>query len=47
MMKDENVRLKTKLQIAEHQIDKKDKIIDDLIMQQENLQGDMKIAGRK
>ena len=32
VFKDENTRLKTKLQMAEHELGKKDRLIDDLLM---------------
>jgi hypothetical protein len=34
-LKDENTRLRTKLQIVEGELQRKDKVIDDLILQQE------------
>lgn len=37
-LKDENVRLKTKIQIFENELIKKEKVIDQLIIQQENMQ---------
>ena len=37
-LKDENMRLKTRVHILENEIGKKEKLIDNLLMQQDNLQ---------
>ena len=42
VVRDENTRLRTKLQMADNEITRKDRLIDDLILQQENLGGNMK-----
>lgn len=38
-LKDDNKKLTTKLSIAEHEMNKKDKVIDDLLVQAEQIQG--------
>jgi hypothetical protein len=47
VFKDENTRLKTKLQMAEHELGKKDRLIDDLLIQSENFQGTKMVGVRK
>lgn len=36
MLKDENVKLKTKIHILESEINKKERLVDDLLLQQDN-----------
>lgn len=46
-LKDENMKLKTKLHVMENEMSKKEKLIDDLLMQQDSYQVGVPVQGLK